>query len=320
MALALIMCFAGSAFAQVRDDAGFFSQQAVDQANQSIREMKQQTGRDLMIETFPTIPQERQGEYRPDNAAPFFRRWAQARGTAAHVKGVYILINRTPAYLEIAQADQVKQREFTEADSRELRDQMLPMMKQKQFDQALSTAVDFVSSRFRDRVQPGTAGTATQTPPPPPAGNYPNNAPSYPNATPSTGIHFGGILCPLIAIFGGLWLLRKIFGRRSTGYGPTQGAPYGGGFGPGNVGGGGFGRGILGGILGGMASNWLQNRMSNRGGSNAYGAPPPPPGGGGGFSGGSNDVSYTGGGDAGGSFDSGPSDSGGSSGDSGGSF
>src|SRR5581483_2581807 len=153
--LTLLACllFAVTANAQVRDDGGFFSADAVDRANSAIGQMKQETGRDLLIETFPSIPQERADQYRADNAAEFFREWANARGQAAHVKGVYILINRTPSYLLIKPADQVKQREFTENDSKELRDQMLPLMKQKQFDQALQSAVDFTASRFRERAQ-----------------------------------------------------------------------------------------------------------------------------------------------------------------------
>jgi hypothetical protein len=314
----LVFCIS-RASAEVRDDGNFFSPQAIEHANDAIRQMQQSTGRDLLIETYPAIPQERASSYRPDNQAAFFRDWANQRAQAAHVKGVYILINRSPSYLLIKPEDQVKQREFTETDSKELRDQMLPAMKQKQFDQALSSAVEFVSSRFAQRVQPRSASTATRTPPPPPGGgsySQPSPPPSAPNV-PVRGFGIGALLVVGLILFVGFKFLRSLFRGRATGY-PQQGGHYGGGYGPG-YGGGGFGRGFLGGILGGMAGGWLQNRASHRDSGNTFGAPPPSAGGS--FGNSSDDVSFTGGGDAGGSFDSGSS-GGGSSGDgsSGGSF
>src|SRR5207237_731939 len=152
--------------------------------------------------------------------AQFFREWANQRGAAAHVKGVYILINRNPSYLLIKPADQVKQREFTETDSTGLRGEMMPLMKQKQFDQALSAAVDFVSARFRERVTPAAAGTSAQAPSPAPGSQY--NPPSNQRVPSARGTGMGGLICVGVALLIGFVLLRALFRRGGSSYGPAS--------------------------------------------------------------------------------------------------
>ena len=155
----------------MRDDASFFSPDAVQKADTAIQQMQRGLGKEMLVETYPAIPAERASEYRPENKDDFFRKWGNERATAAHVSGVYILINRTPSYLFITAGNKTRERDFTTTDENQLRDQMLTLLKQKQYDAALAKAVEFVPQRIREnRQQTGGAATANRAPPPPPDG------------------------------------------------------------------------------------------------------------------------------------------------------
>src|SRR5690349_17680222 len=86
---------------EIKDGAKFFSPEATRKANKEIREIAKNYDRDLLIETYPTIPGDQaervKGMSREDRSQ-FFRNWAQDRAEAAVVHGVYILICREPAF------------------------------------------------------------------------------------------------------------------------------------------------------------------------------------------------------------------------------
>jgi len=283
--------FIGAANAEVIDKAKFFSDAAVQKANDDLQQLKRATGKELLVETYPAIPDDRAASYSAANKDAFFEKWANDRFATAHVNGVYVLINKDPAHLHVTAGNKTEAKDFTENDQKQLRDTMLPSMKQKNYDEALAKAVDFVVKTITEReksgpttaassavgsdVAPGTKSSAarsspvftpSQTPSPTPTQSFPGH---------SSGM--SGLIFLLIAVFVGFMILRAIFGRRQSyggGYGGYGQQGYGAG-GYGGGGGGGFGRGFLGGILGGMAGGYLQDRMSHHGGGgNASGNSP----------------------------------------------
>src|SRR2546423_11163220 len=113
-AVVLVMALLTSdAGAEVRDAGNFFSPDAVQKANAAMQQMQRDLGKEMLVETYPAIPAERASEYRPENKDDFFRKWGNERATAAHVSGVYILINRTPSYLFITAGNKTRERDFT---------------------------------------------------------------------------------------------------------------------------------------------------------------------------------------------------------------
>src|SRR5437016_8860069 len=103
---ALISCLllAGKAAAlepQVRDDAGFFSPQTVEQANAIIKQIKDDHGKDVMIETFAAIPADLQAQYDPDRKDQFFENWLTSRAKELGVNGVYVLICKDPSRAQL---------------------------------------------------------------------------------------------------------------------------------------------------------------------------------------------------------------------------
>ena len=64
---------------QVVDAAEFFSPEAQDRGDRVIRDIKQQFGRDVMVETYPAIPQELEGVYRKKGRERFYADWSDQR-------------------------------------------------------------------------------------------------------------------------------------------------------------------------------------------------------------------------------------------------
>jgi uncharacterized membrane protein YgcG len=140
---------AGAAFA-VKDDGKFFSADAVARANQRIKEIKEQTGKDLLIETISEIPADRKKDYKPERKEEFFARWARENAREKKVAGVYVLICREPGHLQV---DRVAAgRPFSLVDRSKLRDLLVRRLKEKKFDEGLAEAVAFVAGRFKDNA------------------------------------------------------------------------------------------------------------------------------------------------------------------------
>jgi uncharacterized membrane protein YgcG len=289
---------AWGAVAEVSDGGGFFSPDAVAQANHRLAEIAQKTGRDLRIETYAQIPAEMQPRYSKDQQAQFFANWADERAQQIGVRGVMVLVSRNPRYLTVQVGRQTRQAGiFTSADESRLRDALLKSFHAGSYDQGLKQAIDL----FQQAVEKQT-GAAPAVPPPdnpsglpgaPPApyrlpGTSSSSSAPNPGAAPATkGSIFGcwTIVFFAILIICGVWVLRRLFGSRSH-----YGTPYSGGYAGGNppnyptgqypppgygrgYGGGGFGRGFGGGILGGLLGGWLGGRMFRN--NPAQGAPPP---------------------------------------------
>ena len=92
---------AGAAEPRVRDDAGFFGRDAVRRADDTIAQIKQRFGKDLMVETFASIPTDLQERYRRDGKERFFEEWGRERGRALGLNGIEVLICREPARVEV---------------------------------------------------------------------------------------------------------------------------------------------------------------------------------------------------------------------------
>jgi hypothetical protein len=249
---------AGSALAltpQVKDDAGFFSADAVKKANAIIRDIENQFKKDLVIETYMTVPAGKIKEASDKGSrGPFFHDWAVQQAKAAQVQGIYVLVTKTPGHVEVAVGDKTeKEGFFTSAEGKILRDKMAARFRDKQYDQGLQDGVQFVrdtlSSQVKHRGGAPAAGGGV-------AGAH------------QRGFNWAELICPAIVILGVIWLVFGLI-RAFAGMG-ARGGYGGGGYGPGygGGGGGGFMSGLMGGLFGAMAGNWLYHSMF---GGHSYG-------------------------------------------------
>jgi len=277
-ALLLVPTRAPAADPQVRDDAGFFDAATIGKADAVIRQIKQDHGKDLVVETFPSIPPGLSSQYDPQHKDAFFAEWAKQRATDLKLNGVEVLICKEPGRIEVQAGEETMKRAFTKANLDRMRDIILGGFRSKNYDPALLSAVDYAKQTFDQNMGSArSGGPAAGQSSGRSAGGGASNSPA---PTPPTSTRFSpGCFTWVLIIGGGLLLLSFIRRRFSEGGGARgYGQPGYGGYGPGGYGGGGgggFGRGILGGLLGGMLGGYMQDRWS-------HGQTPPPDAGAGG--------------------------------------
>lgn len=323
-ALFLLLATAPRAFAAsfgVRDDAHFFSQDAISRADSVIKQIEQKHHKDVLIETLPGIPQDQQAALQQEGKTAFFEKWADQRAHDNAVDGVYVLITRNPGHVQAWDGNKTSQRLFTDSERNHLAQQILiPAFRDKQFDQGLTDGVQYIQQRMDAQAPTGaranSTGGAAAVPPRTNSPNYPQS--NFPQSSHGFGI--GGWICLGVGILVIFMLIRAVMGRRNYGppgggggyYPPGGGAGYppAGGYGPGygagyGGGGGGFGRGLLGGLLGGALGGYVGEKWAERGQQGGGYVNPPQ---GGDYSGGGGDYSSgvdTSGTSSGGDFDSG---------------
>lgn len=150
LALGLLASRANAVAPEVHDEGKFFSAEAIKKANRQIREIMRKYEHDLLVETFPAVPGEQSSRVRamkPEDRAKFFQNWARDRMDATVVNGVYILLCKDPAYLELRFTDRVRYA-FDKEEAAKLKELLLERLKAKKYDEALLDTVEFVRTRF----------------------------------------------------------------------------------------------------------------------------------------------------------------------------
>ena len=310
-AMAASLLASGSASAaltaEIRDEAGFFSPEAIQRANAEIKEIKREFKRDLLIETYRGIPADKQEEFkkidRNDRKArnQFFENWALSRAKAVDVNGIYIQICKDPGHIQVDVGNQTQKKDFTLKNRDQLRELLVRRFqeasklkdeaeKKKVYDKALLEAVSFVHRTMSENLgkasaAPGRLPVATA-----PAANPPAAAPANQKSEGSSNMGVLGWVCVALFALLVIWVvvaLVRAFTGAGRGYsgGPAGAGPGGPGYGygGGGGGGGGFMTSLLGGLFGAAAGSWLYDSFirghSSHGGwgsSPAYGAPPSP--------------------------------------------
>ncbi len=137
--------------ADIRDEAGLFSEQSERQVAERIQRIRQQHGKDVEVETVASLP----GVPAPGDAREEFMATEVARrGKEAGVNGVYILVSRNPSTFYVGVDPQLQGGAFTTRDRGRVRDLLAERFKAQDFDGGIlaamrSPAADiFPPSRF----------------------------------------------------------------------------------------------------------------------------------------------------------------------------
>lgn len=275
---------AAALVAEIKDDGGFFSPAAIAKANEVIKEIHRDFKKDLLIETFKTVPADRAEEVKKMDKAElnkFFQAWALQRARAAQVNGVYILISKEPPHLQVEVGNETQQKAFTLANRDELARRVIAKFKQaaevkddeakrKFYDEGLLEGVNYVYSTMKSNI--GVKGAGLDQPAVPRHDQAPWQ--QAPQRKAGGGIMeifggLGGLLCIGLIIGLVVWVfigLIRAF-THSGGGGYSGGPGYGGGMG----GGGGFMTGLLGGMFGAVAGSWLYDSFFRSGGGSGWG-------------------------------------------------
>ncbi len=150
--LLLGLLWAGSACAvapEIKDEAKFFSPDAIKKANELIRQLARRTGFDLLIETLPAPPGEQADKLEkmsPADRNKFYASLAKQRANEVAVRGIYVLVTRTPPHLELAARH--LPRRFTRDDFDKLRSMLIEAFRAKKYDEGLLNAVKMVQDKL----------------------------------------------------------------------------------------------------------------------------------------------------------------------------
>jgi hypothetical protein len=272
LGLVTLACLlAPHALAAVRDDAGFFSEEAVRQANQTIAQMKQNYGKDVVIETYPSIPDSVRQRTGSASVDQLFDRWLRQRIADEKVNGIIVLITRDPARVQVGVDGDTGKQAFIKSDYEQMRTLLVSDFREKQFDRGLQQALAYVqqtlersignrgaagatgSPRARDpggvmttpgrSSDAGSSGAGTQQPAPDASARSSESQGSQPPApvnvpvgqSGSRGMGLGSMMCLIIGAVIVIGLIARLISRRQAGVGPTAGgygAPgYGAGYG-----------------------------------------------------------------------------------------
>ncbi|NBT62889.1 MAG: TPM domain-containing protein, partial [Planctomycetia bacterium] len=265
-------------YREVKDPAGFFSENAKSEANRRILDIEKRFKHDLVIETFLSIPDDvKKGVDLKDKPAAnrMYDQWARKQASSLRVNGVYILLTKEPGHLQIEVGNETQKKTFSLLDRDNLNSLMRTKLNEKQNDKALIEAVNFVYTAMEshpDNRRPGVVAPAVNNQ------NKPVAAAPRPQENNAEGSPIGGWICMGLLVLGGVWLVIAIFRALFGGGGAMAGGGgYGGGGmapGYGGGGGGGFFSSLLGGMFGAAAGMYMYNNFfgGNHGGSSAYGA------------------------------------------------
>jgi uncharacterized membrane protein YgcG len=160
---------------QVADGAMLFSEEAVSEANDIIRLIRQSYGRDVMVETYPEVPADLKDELQRDGKEQFYADWLERRAAQLGVRGVFILITRQPGRVQVGVDRATRRRTFTIQDREALRETLVTAFRARQFDDGLLDGLRLVRRRMeqntlRDRnptvpvAAPATGAVATAAP------------------------------------------------------------------------------------------------------------------------------------------------------------
>jgi uncharacterized membrane protein YgcG len=142
---------------EIKDSAKFFSPDAVAKANKDIHDIARKYQRDLLVETFITVPGDQAARVKGlsvEEREKFFANWAADRADSAVVNGVYILVSREPAHLEVFISENARG-VFDRQASGKLKTLLLKSFREKHFDEGLHAAVEFVRDRLAASAKSG---------------------------------------------------------------------------------------------------------------------------------------------------------------------
>jgi uncharacterized membrane protein YgcG len=212
----------------VRDEAALFSPAAVAQADAGIEEIRRTEHKDLVIETYPAVPEDQARAFAAmtrRQREDFFQRWADERARARGVDGVFVLICKSPPTTQVTLGPDTEDRVFPERDRDRLARTLTVSGRRKNYDAELLDAVALVRAALHHNPRTGGSQDAGRT-----------------------WLWVGGVIGGLLLLWVVIGLLRAAVGLRGQ-QAPAETAtpcanhP--------------FVNGVLGGLFGAQASHWL---------------------------------------------------------------
>lgn len=132
----------------VKDEAKFFSAEALEKANKKIRQLYTDFACDVVVETVPAVPADLEAKYKELGRDKFFLEWAGKRAGELGVNGVYVLVCKMPGRVEVFPHGPRK-RLFGAAGREQIVNKMLGPFRDKKFDEGLLAALDSIEAMLK---------------------------------------------------------------------------------------------------------------------------------------------------------------------------
>jgi hypothetical protein len=135
---------------EIRDDAKMFSPAAVKKADTMIREIYRQHDRDVLIETFSSIPMADAEKVKAMDVVKrdaYFLQWAKDRVRDRLVNGIYVLICKEPHHLEVGVVEK-QPHKFSPGTSDAIKSVLRKELKEGRYDEGLAQAMNVIESEL----------------------------------------------------------------------------------------------------------------------------------------------------------------------------
>jgi uncharacterized protein len=222
----------------IKDDAGLFSPTALESAREEGRRIERRYKRVLVLETYAGIPAAMRKEFNPAVKDRFFQEWARDRAAKRGVvSGVYLLICKEPAHVEVVVKKRFYQATFFTPENRKELEALLERDLWSRPDPALTEAVGLVDTAYRKNLGYDDA-------------RYPDDAAAswlpfvftailvlagiwlvlgvtraVLGPRPAGGSFLGSLMGGLFGAAAGLWIYDSIFNSSARAPGPDPDAP-----------------------------------------------------------------------------------------------
>jgi Trypsin-like peptidase domain/TPM domain len=137
----------------IKDGGEFFSAEAEKKANEEIKRVVHRFGRDLLIETYATVPPQDSEKVRAmssDERKKYFHDWTQKLAREKRANGVTILICRNPTYLWVNVAKDAEP-VFDRAAADRLQEMLMSRFRERRFDEGLLAGVKMVADKLAEQ-------------------------------------------------------------------------------------------------------------------------------------------------------------------------
>jgi uncharacterized membrane protein YgcG len=206
---------------KVNDRAEFFSKPAIEKATQKLQDIKDRFKVDVVIETFPSIPEGMAAEFKSQTNELFFKHWAQTSANEEGFKGIYVLICKDPGYFQIEPVESVDENTISSHQYYLLINSARRLLGENRNDAALMQVTNTIESDLANNLGQGPAPVPAQK-----TTELGGEAPWQ---------AYMRWLSIAAGILLGIWLLKGLVSAFRAGYGGISDGGYGsGGIGPWN--------------------------------------------------------------------------------------
>lgn len=149
---------------QVWDQGHFFQPETLLQMETILEDIDSRFNKDLMIETFASIPDDLKPKLQEKGKDQFFEDWTTYEGSRLKVNGIMILITAEPRHIQIALGLDTRRKAFTEKDRDDLVKILIPAFSKKEYDKGIIAAAQFVHDRMARNLAEPTTTQSTSRP------------------------------------------------------------------------------------------------------------------------------------------------------------